>query len=125
MFDEGRYSTSAVAVTPITLPFGSDAVDHRPYLARISPGSATGNHPKTKRPGSGGTKTEKVIALLQKPRGATLKMIMHATGWQPHSVRGFISGQLTKKMGLHVRSFKREGERVYALKVRSKGPATD
>jgi Protein of unknown function (DUF3489) len=41
---------------------------------------------------------------------------MKATGWQAHSVRGFLSGQLGKKMGLRVRSFQRNGERVYAIK---------
>jgi hypothetical protein len=41
---------------------------------------------------------------------------MRATDWQAHSVRGFISGQLGKKMGLRVRSFERDGERVYHIK---------
>jgi Protein of unknown function (DUF3489) len=41
---------------------------------------------------------------------------MKATGWQAHSVRGFISGALGKKMGLTVDSARREdGERVYTL----------
>jgi hypothetical protein len=41
---------------------------------------------------------------------------MKATGWQAHSVRGFISGSLTKKMGLKVESIKREdGERAYRI----------
>jgi hypothetical protein len=62
------------------------------------------------------TKTAKVIALLRGPKGATLKAIMRVTGWQAHSVRGFISGQLGKKMGLRVRSVERDGERVYLLK---------
>jgi hypothetical protein len=62
------------------------------------------------------TKTAKVIALLRGPKGATLKAIMRATGWQAHSVRGFISGQLGKKMGLRVRSIERDGARVYLLK---------
>ena len=62
------------------------------------------------------SKTAKVIGLLRQPTGASLKAIMLATGWQAHSVRGFISGQLGKKMGLRVRSFRRDGERVYALK---------
>jgi len=39
-----------------------------------------------------------------------------ATDWQAHSVRGFISGQLKKKLGLKVRSVKREGKRVYSIK---------
>jgi hypothetical protein len=62
------------------------------------------------------TKTAKVIALLQQPEGATLRAIMRATGWQTHSVRGFVSGQLKKKLGLKVRSSQRDGERVYSIK---------
>jgi hypothetical protein len=63
-----------------------------------------------------GTKTEKVLALLRQPTGATLAGLMQATQWQAHSVRGFISGQLGKRMGLRVKSFRREGERVYRLR---------
>jgi len=62
------------------------------------------------------TKTAQVIALLRQTNGASLKTITRTTGWQAHSVRGFISGQLGKKMGLRVRSFQRDGERVYLLK---------
>jgi hypothetical protein len=53
---------------------------------------------------------------LKQPSGATLKALMAATGWQSHSVRGFLSGHLGKKMGLKVKSFERDGERVYALR---------
>jgi hypothetical protein len=62
------------------------------------------------------SKTARVIALLRQPTGVSLKTLMRVTGWQAHSVRGFISGQLGKKMGLPVRSVQRDGERVYALK---------
>ena len=62
------------------------------------------------------TKTERIIALLKRPEGATLKAIMAATGWQAHSVRGFLSGQLNKRMGLKVKSFKRDGELVYRVR---------
>jgi hypothetical protein len=64
-----------------------------------------------------GSKTAKVLELLNRPRGATLKELMKATGWQPHSVRGFLSGTLGKKMVLAVTSTKNEdGERSYAVK---------
>jgi uncharacterized protein DUF3489 len=64
-----------------------------------------------------GSKTAKVLDLLKRPNGATLKELMKATGWQPHSVRGFISGTLGKKMGLKVESTKREeGDRSYSVK---------
>ena len=62
------------------------------------------------------SKTAKVIALLQQPQGASLQTIMRATQWQNHSVRGFISGQLKHKLGLKVRSAKRDGERFYSIK---------
>jgi hypothetical protein len=63
------------------------------------------------------TKTAQVTRLLEQPKGATLVAIMKATGWQAHSVRGFISGQLGKKLSLRVRSFTRDGERVYQLET--------
>jgi hypothetical protein len=57
-----------------------------------------------------------VLELLRRPDGATLADIQSATGWQPHSVRGFISGSLGKKMGLTVESFKTpEGARAYRI----------
>lgn len=62
------------------------------------------------------SKTAQVLALLKRPSGASLKSIMKATGWQAHSVRGFLSGHLRKKLGLRVKSFQRDGERVYAIR---------
>lgn len=54
--------------------------------------------------------------MLRRPAGATLADIMSATGWQAHSVRGFISGGLSKKMGIKVESFKTEsGARAYRV----------
>ena len=64
-----------------------------------------------------GSKTEQVLELLKRPEGVTLKELMKATDWQAHSVRGFISGTLGKKMGLTVESAKGEnGERTYSIK---------
>ncbi len=54
--------------------------------------------------------------MLQRKSGATLAEIMKATDWQAHTVRGFISGTLGKKMGLTVTSEKNDdGERAYSL----------
>jgi Protein of unknown function (DUF3489) len=70
--------------------------------------------PKTPREGS---KTDKVLELLKRPGGVTAKELMKATGWQAHSVRGFLSGTIGKKMGLTVTSTKGEdGERSYSVK---------
>jgi hypothetical protein len=65
-----------------------------------------------------GSKTAAVLDLLKRPGGATTKELMKATGWQPHSVRGFLSGTVGKKMGLAVTSTKGEdGERTYSVKA--------
>jgi hypothetical protein len=61
------------------------------------------------------TKADLVVGLLQQPTGATLPEIMTATGWQRHSVRAFISAHLSKKLGLRVQSFERQGERAYRI----------
>jgi hypothetical protein len=62
------------------------------------------------------TKAARVIALLKQPAGATLKAIMALTGWQSHSVRGFITAHVRHKMNYRVQSFKRGGERVYRIR---------
>lgn len=57
-----------------------------------------------------------VLDLLRRKDGATMAEIAKATDWQNHSIRGFISGNLTKKMGLIVESAKNEaGERTYRI----------
>ena len=57
-----------------------------------------------------------MLELVKRSGGATLKHIMKATGWQAHSVRGFLSGTLGKKMGLKINSTKTDdGDRVYSL----------
>jgi hypothetical protein len=62
------------------------------------------------------SKGAKVLELVSRSKGASLAELMKATGWQSHSVRGFISGTLGTKMGLKVQSAKREnGERLYSL----------
>src|ERR1700686_3943798 len=65
-----------------------------------------------------GSKTAKILDLLKRPGGSTCKELMEATGWLPHSVRGFLSGTVRKKMGLTVTSAKSEdGGRTYSVET--------
>jgi hypothetical protein len=66
-----------------------------------------------------GTKTAKILAMLRRPVGASLAELRKATGWQPHSVRGFLSGAVKKKLGLRIDSVSRDdGERAYRVASR-------
>jgi hypothetical protein len=83
--------------------------------AKGTKGAKAGNKAAGARQGS---KTEKVLDLLKRSGGVTTKELIKATGWQPHSVRGFLSGTVGKKMGLAVTSTKSEdGERSYSVKA--------
>lgn len=62
-----------------------------------------------------GTKNAQVIAMLRDPTGTTIAAIMAATGWQPHSVRGFLAGVVRKKLGLNLVSDPGDGGRVYRI----------
>src|SRR5258705_1563264 len=55
-----------------------------------------------------GSKAAKIIELLKRPDGGTLQELIKATGWQAHSVRGFLSGTVSKKMRLKITSAKNE-----------------
>ena len=64
-----------------------------------------------------GSKTSMVLDLLKRPGGVSSKELTEVTGWQAHSVRGFLSGAVGKKMGLTVVSTKAEdGSRTYSIK---------
>ena len=63
----------------------------------------------------GPSKQAAVIAMLQRPEGATIEEVASAMGWQRHTVRGLFSGTLKKKLGLAVASAKEERGRVYHI----------
>jgi hypothetical protein len=61
------------------------------------------------------SKGAKILALIGRPKGATLGEIMKATDWQAHSVRCYLS-TAAKKHKLNIESAKNEaGERVYKI----------
>ena len=50
------------------------------------------------------SKTEQALKLLRRKRGATIAELQATTGWQAHSVRGFLSATVKKKLGLKLSS---------------------
>jgi len=93
----------------------------------IAHADAAGEQPKANKKAKGakkakgpreGSKTDQILELLKRPGGVTAKELMRATGWRAHSVRGFLSGTVGKKMGLTVTSTKGvDGERSYSVKA--------
>jgi hypothetical protein len=62
------------------------------------------------------SKQAQVIALLQRPEGATIAQIMEATQWQQHTIRGTFAGAFKKKLGLNITSNKEAGgDRIYRI----------
>ena len=104
---------------------GDTVAQEAPQTPHVAPQAPTPSKasPKKKPPTATkakgtreGSKTEIVVGLLNRAGGVTLAELMEATGWQAHSVRGFIAGIARKRMGLNVVSEKREsGERVYSV----------
>ncbi|GGG50438.1 hypothetical protein GCM10010964_42160 [Caldovatus sediminis] len=91
----------------------ADAMDAlRRVLAKPAPRTRELGAPRKPREG---TKQEAVLAMLRRPEGATVAQIAEATGWAPHTVRGFFAG-LKKRQGIAVEA---------AERVRQVGPGKE
>jgi len=103
------------------------AAAQKPTHTKHEPGNtkAKSGSPRKSRPGSKqarlqpkadpGSKQSRVIAMLQSPAGATIAAMIKATGWQQHSVRGFLAGVVRKRLKLRLASKKVDGVRVYHI----------
>lgn len=79
-------------------------------------GKAAGRaKPAGKVPNPASNKSATIRGLLERRGGASIAELSEATGWQAHSVRGFLSGTLRKKLGLTLMSAKKDGGRRYRL----------
>ena len=113
---KARVGARRADVAPAKGKLGKNATPPKKAAKAPKTSKAAPEAPKAKGTREG-SKTAQILELLKRPGGATLQELMAATEWQPHSVRGFISGTLGKKMGLAVESAKSDkGERTYAIK---------
>jgi hypothetical protein len=60
-------------------------------------------------------KTSRLLAMLQSPSGTTMDAMMKVTGWQQHSVRGFLAGVVRKRLRLKLDSRKIDHKRIYQV----------
>jgi hypothetical protein len=89
--------------------------------SKLTKRSKASHHPdgSSEQPGRAESKQARVIAMLRAPTGATISTMMQATGWQQHSVRGFLAGVVRKKLGLNLMSATGEHGRVYRIEDRA------
>ncbi len=103
--------------TPVAPQTPDVAPEEAPATKKTTARKGATKAPKSQeaKPPRETSKTAQVVAMLQRPEGATLSEIMSSMGWQRHTVRGFMAGSM-KKAGHQVESFKPEGgERTYRI----------
>ncbi len=88
-------------------------------MAKNTPKSKTSASAKRQKVNSlRKTKKQTCIEMLKRPKGASLAELQKATGWQPHSVRGFLAGTVRKLEGVRLISEVTDGgERRYRIET--------
>jgi hypothetical protein len=114
-----KFTSRQIAVNRIWSAIQSLAPDNGAHARNVGMKRARGAKHSTAASGArDGSKTATMLDLLKRKGGATLNELMAATGWQAHSVRGFLSGTLRKKMGLKIESEKSaDGARAYSIQA--------
>jgi hypothetical protein len=103
-----------VATAGVQAPQHAPAEEGVPTAQRVPKAKQAAKTPESAGPREA-SKTAQVVTLLQGKNGATLEEIMEKTGWQKHTVRGFMAGAM-KKAGYTVESFKSDhGGRTYRI----------
>jgi hypothetical protein len=87
------------------------------------PKSPTRSARASSKPAAGHSKHDRILALLRRSAGTTIASLMAATGWQQHSVRGFLAGVVRKKLGLDLVSEQTDKGRIYWIKNTDAAPA--
>ena len=89
-------------------------------LAKPKRGTPPQPHPSSaKQTERTETKQGRILAMLRAPGGVTINAMMRATGWQQHSVRGFLAGVVRKRLGFNLVSAATEGGRLYRITDRT------
>jgi hypothetical protein len=107
----GRLEANGGIVTSQATAQPEQRVNKRP--ARAARGSQRHLRETPEPPNS---KKAQMVALLKRDQGASIDQLVLITGWQKHSVRGFLSGTMRKKLGLRIVSSRNEGgARIYRI----------
>ena len=117
--DETRIANPAESAKPQSRPNVKKARKlAKAPKRRIRKKGAFGSRNDTKPPRGKQTKQQTCLDLLGRREGATLEELEEATGWQKHSVRGFLAGAVKKKLGLTLVSEKPDaGPRRYRTPI--------